>query len=59
MESKPEFYVVDAERVSDGVIVEFDDGESALYPASLLRSMLPQAVKVEEDESRNTCSHAV
>jgi hypothetical protein len=36
--------------VSEGVIVEFDDGECALYSASLLRSMLPQAVKVEEEE---------
>ena len=50
MESEPEFHVVDAERVSDSVMVEFDDGECALYPASLLRSVLPQAVKVEVDE---------
>jgi hypothetical protein len=53
MESEPKFHIVDAERVSDGVMVEFDDGECALYPASLLRSILPQAVKVQEDELDN------
>jgi hypothetical protein len=36
-----------AERVGDDLIIEFDDGESALYPAALLLAMLPQAVRIE------------
>jgi hypothetical protein len=46
----PEFRAVDAERVSEGVIVEFHDIGYVLYSAFLLRSMLPLAVNVEEDE---------
>jgi hypothetical protein len=30
-----------------GVLVEFEDGKCALYPASLLRAVLPQAVEFE------------
>jgi hypothetical protein len=30
-----------------GVIIEFDDGISALYSASLLRSMLPKAERLK------------
>lgn len=36
-----------AERVGDDVIIEFDDGQCALYPAALLLGILPQAVKIE------------
>ena len=48
--------VVYAERLCGDVIIEFDNGEYALYPAALLIAMLPQAVKIdssefEEDES--------
>jgi hypothetical protein len=50
MYAAPDVRVVDAERVGEGVIVEFDDGECALYSATLLRSLLLQAVKVEEGE---------
>jgi|HubBroStandDraft_6_1064221.scaffolds.fasta_scaffold1568646_1 hypothetical protein len=39
--------IVYAERVGVDIIIEFDDGESALYPAALLLAMLPQAVKIE------------
>jgi len=56
METTPIPRVVYAERVGDDVIIEFNDGGSALYPAALLLDMLPQAVKIEnsaseEDES--------
>lgn len=38
--------VVFVERIGVDVIIEFDDGESALFSASLLRSMLPKAQKL-------------
>jgi hypothetical protein len=47
METVPIPRIVYAERVGDDVIIEFDDGECALYPASLLLSILPQAEKIE------------
>jgi hypothetical protein len=47
MEIIPIPRVVYAERVGDDVIIEFDDGECALYPAALLLAILPQAVKIE------------
>ncbi len=36
--------IVTAERMGDGILIEFDDGKSALYSASLLYSALPLAV---------------
>ena len=47
METTPIPRIVYAERVGDDVIIEFDDGECALYPASLLLAILPKAVKIE------------
>lgn len=43
--------IVSAERTCDGVLIEFDNGNAAVYPASLLASVFSQAVKVEELES--------
>ena len=39
--------IVYAERVGDDVIIEFNDGECALFPAALLLAILPKAVKIE------------
>ena len=47
MDTIPIPRIVYAERVGDDVIIEFYDGDCALYPASLLLSILPQAVKIE------------
>jgi hypothetical protein len=47
MESTPIPRIAYAERVGDDVVIEFDHGESALYPASLLLSILPKAVTIE------------
>jgi hypothetical protein len=48
MKSAMETSIVFAERIRGlGVIIEFDDGTSALYSASLLRSMLPQSTILE------------
>jgi hypothetical protein len=46
MDGATEHRVVYAERVGDDVVIEFDDGECALYSADLLRSMLAQATRV-------------
>ena len=47
METTPIPQIVNAERVGDDVIIEFDDGECALYPPSFLLSILPKAVTIE------------
>jgi|ERR1035441_3911613 hypothetical protein len=48
MKSAVETSVVSAVRIrGHGVIIEFDDGTSALYSASLLRSMLPQGERMK------------
>jgi hypothetical protein len=51
MEAAPQFRVVDAERLSGDVEIEFDSGECALYSAALLHSMLTRANKLELPES--------
>jgi hypothetical protein len=40
--------VLYAERTRDGVLIEFADGRTAFYPASLLAEMFPKAIQVEE-----------
>lgn len=42
-----------AYAVEDGVLVYFDDGKVALYPASLLHSMLPAAVEIKADSEED------
>jgi hypothetical protein len=42
--------IVSAERLGDGVIITFDDGQSAIYPGSLLYTMLPHAIEVKESD---------
>jgi hypothetical protein len=36
--------------LGDGVIITFDDGKSAIYPGSLLYTMLPHAIEVKESD---------
>ncbi len=47
MEPTPIPRIVYAERDGDDIIFEFDSGDCALYPASLLVTILPKAVKIE------------
>jgi len=51
MEPAPEHAVVYAERVCGDVVIEFNDGTSALYSAACLHSMLAQAAQVDPPES--------
>ena len=48
--SEPGVYVIAAERVRDGIIITFDDGKTAFYSATLLRSTLPQAKELKESD---------
>ena len=34
-------HITHAEQIDDGLFVEFDDGQSAHFPATFLRSYLP------------------
>jgi hypothetical protein len=45
--------LIDATRTGNGVVLTFDDGETAFYPAALLYAALPSAQKIApspEDE---------
>ena len=48
MDLKPPPKILSAERTRDGGVVEFEDGNAALYPASLLIEVLPKALKLED-----------
>ena len=54
MATQSTFQVVCVDRLDGGVIVEFEDGKCAVYSASQLRAILPQAVEffevTEDDE---------
>jgi hypothetical protein len=51
MKSVPVPRIVEAERLENGVIITFEDGKHALYPASLLYATLPRAEATNELES--------
>jgi hypothetical protein len=42
--------IVDAEILGDAVIISFNGGKSALYPAALIYAMLPQAECLNESD---------
>jgi hypothetical protein len=50
MESSSDTRIVSAERMNEGLIIEFEDGKCAFFPTALLREILPQAIPVEEPE---------
>ncbi len=39
--------VISVERIRAGVVIEFDDGRCALYSASLLLSIYPDAIPMD------------
>jgi hypothetical protein len=59
METSPIPRIVYAERVGDDVVIEFDHGEGALYPASLLLTILHKAVKIDCSASKEVESEPV
>jgi hypothetical protein len=46
--------IVAVEKLTDGVLIEFDDRQCAIYPASLLYANLSRATKVTNTEPLNT-----
>ena len=40
--------IVNVERLSDGVLIEFSDGGAALYPLALILHMLADATTIED-----------
>jgi hypothetical protein len=49
MKPNPNPRVVEAERMDNGVIITFDDGKYAIYPASLLYATFAKAEQSKED----------
>jgi len=41
--------VIFSDRMDNGVVIGFEDGKTAFFPARLLYSMLPQAQMVPSD----------
>lgn len=35
-------HIVGADRLTHGIVVQFDDGICAMYPVELLRALIPQ-----------------
>jgi hypothetical protein len=55
MEIKPPpLRIVTAERCGGGVLIEFDNGDSAIYSAPLLASIFSQAIALEETDSEES-----
>lgn len=50
MDVKSEPRILAADRVANSLVIEFDDGKCALFPASLLHDTIPQAVQINESE---------
>jgi hypothetical protein len=50
MEAALDYVAVYAERVGGNVIIEFNDGKCALYPASFLHSMLTEATQLDTSD---------
>jgi len=43
--------IVFSERLTDGIIVTFNDGKSAVYSSALLYATLPQAKELHESQA--------
>jgi hypothetical protein len=43
--------IIEALRLSDGVVITFEDGKCGLYSAALLYSVFPKADEVIQDTS--------
>ena len=46
MKDAEERRIISVDRSRDGIVIVFDDGEIAVYPASLLYAHLPQIEEV-------------
>lgn len=39
-----------ADVIANGVLIAFDDGKCALYPTALSRTVLPDAIAIEDSD---------
>jgi hypothetical protein len=53
MDTRPTPHILSVERLKRGVIIDFEDGKSAVYSASLLYSVLPRAELLPDEEVRD------
>jgi len=53
MEAVLDYVVIYAERVGGDVIIEFNDGKSALYSASFLHSVMTEAAELDTSDSED------
>jgi hypothetical protein len=51
MKSRSEPRIINVDRLDNGVVVSFEDGKSALYPASLLLEMFDKAEDMKDKTS--------
>jgi CheY-like chemotaxis protein len=49
MDDRPNPRVTFSDRIDGGVVVGFDDGKTAFFPAALLHATLPQAQMMPSD----------
>jgi hypothetical protein len=56
MNTQPTPRVVSVERLKSGLIIDFEDGKSAVYSASLLYSVFSRAERLPDKTSKNDFS---
>jgi len=52
VESPPQRRVVSVDRLDGDVTVTFDDGKTAVYPASVLYELLPQVSEGPREDTK-------
>jgi hypothetical protein len=50
MKTDPQPRIVEAERMTDGILITFEDGKCAVFSSPLLYATLPQARHLEVSE---------
>jgi hypothetical protein len=48
MENQPIPRIINAERLGGDLVIAFEDGKSAIYPAAMLYAIFPQATQLDE-----------
>lgn len=49
MESPPHSTVLEANQLDGGLVITFEDGQTAFYPGELLREIFTRAYKLEDE----------
>jgi hypothetical protein len=48
MKDQNDIHIIAAERLPDGIVVKFEDGNCVFYSAKLLAESIPRAKKLDE-----------